>query len=104
MHPWTGGDRGQIRIDNNLILKKSYLDFAGPENVQHAYKNSTASLYFPLNQATVVKAILGDGSAYGGHFQNMMIGRDTHDNNRWNGYIYEILYLRKDFTLAISSY
>ena len=82
---------GRFESENDLKLQKSYLDFAGPENVQHAYKNSTASLYFPLNQATVVKAILGDGSAYGGHFQNMMIGRDTHDNNRWNGYIYEIL-------------
>ena len=94
-----GGDRGQIRIWGNGTLIPNRHDFAGYENRQRVYNDwspGRPGVTFPLNKATVVGSILGESSYNNGHFQNMIIGRDDHDNQRWNGYIYEVLVFEDD--------
>ena len=46
---------------------------------------------FSVNKTHVLSARLGTNSVYNGNYENMIIGRDDSGNDRWNGFIYEIL-------------
>jgi hypothetical protein len=60
--------------------------------------NGTAGQNFGIGKTHLLSATLGSDSQHSGNYVNMIIGRDDHDNDRWNGNIYEILVFDRFFS------
>jgi sugar lactone lactonase YvrE len=85
-----GSDRGQLRMDNRTTqYRKDSSSFTGSDGAIKIDGFSGRS--FSLNKTHILSARLGTNSEYSGNYENMIIGRDDHSNDRWKGSIYEIL-------------
>ena len=48
----------------------------------------------------VLSAKLGSGSSQAGFYQNMIIGRDDHQSDRWDGNVYEVIVFDRFLNLS----
>ncbi|MBT3637165.1 MAG: hypothetical protein HN531_09510 [Opitutae bacterium] len=87
-----GVDKGQLRALSsspkyNNTASTSFAFGSGGE----LRINGAVGVDFPLGTPHIVSAKLGSGSTYAGHYQNMIIGRDDHNSDRWDGNVYEVI-------------
>ena len=83
-----GGDRAQLRTYGSY---KKYDTGSNSFNASTPRINGFATRDFATGEIHLLSASLGSNSHNSGNYVNMIIGRDDHDNDRWNGNIYEIL-------------
>ena len=83
-----GGDKAQLRTygSNKLYDTGSHSFNASTPRV-----NGFATRDFATGEIHLLSASLGSNSHNSGNYVNIIIGRDDHNNDRWNGNIYEIL-------------
>lgn len=85
-----GGDRGQLRLESRYNRYAAGSPNFGGSNGELLI-NGNPGRAFPMRKMHIVSAKLGTDSEHAGHFQNLIIGRDDHNNDRWNGFISEVL-------------
>ena len=83
-----GGDKAQLRTNS---WGKYYDTGSNSFNAGTPRINGSISRDFATGEIHLLSALLGSNSYNSGNYVNMIIGRDDHNNDRWNGNIYEIL-------------
>jgi hypothetical protein len=83
-----GGDKAQLRTYSS---GKYYDTGSHSFNAATPRINGSISRNFATGEIHLLSASLGSNSYNSGNYVNMIIGRDDHNNDRWNGNIYEIL-------------
>ena len=83
-----GEDKAQLRTYGS----GKYYDIGSNSfNAATPRINGSISRNFATGEIHLLSATLGSNSQYSGNYVNISIGRDNHNNDRWNGNIYEIL-------------